>query len=149
MAQGIHEDDYIFPTIFRSAHRLPKTHLNADLQHFSIKVYIQHLTQTLPHYLVGNRSTDDSDRPVSSLEQFIQVKVPSLLAKPHLPHLFAKKPPKKRDQSGRSLIGGSSRPHQDFRMVADSSCVRSDAVIDLTGDADVGNFVNLTNDNEI
>ncbi len=127
--------------MFRSARRLPKTYLSVDLQHFSIKVYVQHLTQTLPHYMVGNRS---DDVPVSSLEPFVQVKVPSILVKPHLPHLFAEKPLKRRHRSqGRSSVD-SLLPYQNSGMAG----VRDNAIIDLTGDAEIGNFV-LSNDNEI
>src|SRR5260221_8243491 len=105
IVQEIHDNNYIFPTIFCSARRLLKTYLNADLQHFSIKVYVQHLTQTLPHFMIGNRRVDPDDVLVSSLEPFIQVKVPSILIKPHLPHLFAEKSPKRR---GRSSVGGDA-----------------------------------------
>ena len=83
--------------------------------------------------MVGDQNMDDVS--ISSLEPFIQVKVPSILVRPHLPHLFAAEPLKKRQQSGWSLV--------DCGMAAGSSCVRSNAVIDLTNDVDI---VDLTND---
>ena len=81
--------------------------------------------------MVGNWSVDDA--PVSSLEPFVQVKVPSILAKPHLPQLFVEKPLKRRHQPERSSVDSQS-------------FVRGDAVIDLTGDAEIGNFMDLSND---
>jgi hypothetical protein len=99
----------------------------------------------LPQYLVGNQSVDDV--PVSSLGQFIQVKVPSILAKPYLPHLFVKKSLKKKHLSGGDSEA-NSLPHQDLSMVAGSSRVHGDAITDLTSDMDIiGNFTVLLESN--